>query len=240
MRFFNDLSIQKKLVSIQILTACVVLALAVTAFVVEDTSTSREEMVQRLSSTALIVGQNCISSLQFLDEEAATQTLNSLAIPHIIHACIYDENGAVFATYSRQGESGFTFPSPAPSSHAFGENSLEIFIDLSFERDLYYQLVVNSLGTLYDMETDGVRHVAWDSQSRLATARQDSAWTVEMAIPLARLSLEPLIDSGDHLGVNVCRSRVLRGLQASVERGCWSATGSSYHNRGRYGMLVLD
>ena len=141
MRFFNDLSIQKKLVSIQILTACVVLALAVTAFVVEDTSTSREEMVQRLSSTALIVGQNCISSLQFLDEEAATQTLNSLAIPHIIHACIYDENGAVFATYSRQGESGFTFPSPAPSSHAFGENSLEIFATITHNEQL--------IGTVY-------------------------------------------------------------------------------------------
>ena len=131
MRFFNDLSIQKKLVSIQILTACVVLALAVTAFVVEDTSSSKEEMVQRLSSSAQIVGQNCVSSLQFMDEESATRTLNSLAIPHIIHASIYDENAEVFATYSRQGESGYTFPPPAPSSHAFGENSLEIFATIT-------------------------------------------------------------------------------------------------------------
>jgi signal transduction histidine kinase/CheY-like chemotaxis protein len=128
MRFFNDLSIQKKLVSIQILTACVVLGLAVAAFLVEDIESSQDEMVQRLSSTALILGQNCVSALQFMDEEAAAEMLTSLAVePHIIHACIYDETGAVFASYSRLGEVDFIFPPFVSSSHVFGEEYLDLF-----------------------------------------------------------------------------------------------------------------
>jgi len=128
MNFFNDLSIQKKLVSIQILTACVVLGLAVAAFLVEDIGSSQDEMVQHLSSTALILGQNCVSSLQFMDEEAATETLASLTVEsHITHACIYDETGTVFASYSRSREPDFAFPSSAPSSHLFGEDHLDLF-----------------------------------------------------------------------------------------------------------------
>ena len=128
MKLFRSLSIRKKLVAIQIMTACIVLVLAGVAFVVGDIADSEKEMLSQLSSSALIVGQNCVTSLMFMDEEAATQTLSSLNLqPHITQAAIYDEAGAVFAVYSRQGEADFIFPSPQPATQIFTTNHIELF-----------------------------------------------------------------------------------------------------------------
>lgn len=147
---FYDLSIRKKLVFIQILTACIVLALASVAFVIEDIDKSQDEMIHRLSSTALIVGQNCVFPLLFMDGEAATESLNSLAVEsHIVHACIYDESRDLFATYSRQGESIFTFPPPdstSQGSHTFGEDHLDLF-----EPIIHNELIIGKIYLRADM-----------------------------------------------------------------------------------------
>ncbi|MFT5088004.1 MAG: putative membrane protein affecting hemolysin expression [Candidatus Latescibacterota bacterium] len=112
MKLINILPIRQKLIFLQLLTACIVLVLASSVFVYEDIRSSREAMVQRLGSTALIIGQNSISSLKFMDVEAAEQVLSTLAVkPYILHGCVYDEAGEVFASYSR--EVGFVFPAAA-------------------------------------------------------------------------------------------------------------------------------
>ena len=79
MTSFGDLPIRTKLVSIQILTACAVLVLASGYWVVENIRSSRQEMVSNLRSTAQVIGDNSVSALQFLDPDAAAQTLASLA-----------------------------------------------------------------------------------------------------------------------------------------------------------------
>ena len=131
MKFIDTIPVKQKLVAIQILTACTVLVMASVVFVAEDISASRETAVQRLSSTALIIGENSVSSLLFLDADAAAQILGSLAVePHILHGCIYDQNGEVFATYSREGSGEFAFPAAAAESHQFAEKALVLFKEI--------------------------------------------------------------------------------------------------------------
>ena len=128
MKSLNDWPIKQKLVSVQILTACIVLVLASAVFLVEDIGVFRENMVQRLSSTALIIGENSVSALTFLDSDAAEKVLSSLAVePHILHGCIYDESGEVFAAYSREGAEAVEFPAVAVDSHFFGDRYLDLF-----------------------------------------------------------------------------------------------------------------
>lgn len=140
MKLINDLPIRQKLIFIQLLTACIVLVLASSVFVYEDIRSSREAMVQRLDSTALIIGQNSISSLQFLDAEAAEQVLSTLAVePYIMHGCVYDADGEVFASYSR--EAGFVFPAAAASSSVLSNETLALFKEIKQDDAL--------IGTVY-------------------------------------------------------------------------------------------
>jgi len=126
MKLINNLPIRQKLIFIQLLTACIVLVLASSVFVYEDIRSSREAMVQRLGSTALIIGQNSISSLKFMDVEAAEQVLSTLAVePYILHSCVYDQMGEVFASYSR--EAGFTFPAAAADGYILSKEDLVLF-----------------------------------------------------------------------------------------------------------------
>ena len=140
MKLINDLPIRQKLIFIQLLTACIVLVLASSIFVYEDIRSSREAMVQRLDSTALIIGQNSISSLRFLDAEAAEQVLATLAVePHILHGCIYDASGEVFAAYGREAD--FNFPAAAASGSASSGETLVLFKEITRDDAL--------IGTVY-------------------------------------------------------------------------------------------
>ena len=133
MRFFRDWSIRNKLVSIQLLTAFIVLVLAATAFVLQDLHSIRTTMVNNQSSTALIMGQNNVPALLFMDRESASQSLATLRVePHIVNACIYDAEGGIFATYSREENKTFTFTFPASRSdvHIFGEGHLSLYKDI--------------------------------------------------------------------------------------------------------------
>jgi len=142
MKSFNDLSIKKKLVSIQILTACTVLALAGAAFIIEDISAFRRTMVSNLSSTALIIGENNVSPLLFLDSDAAREILASLEVePHIINACIYDAAGEIFATYTKAGEEDFAFPAVAADSYSFNDEHLVLFKEIIYNEE--------KVGTVY-------------------------------------------------------------------------------------------
>jgi signal transduction histidine kinase len=131
MRSINDLPIRRKLIFVQLLIACIVLILASAIFVFEDIRDARKTMVQRLNSTALIIGENSISALTFLDPDAAERVLASLAVEtYIQHGCVYDAAGQVFATYSRSGS--FDFPAADEDGHFFGDQALSLFKEITY------------------------------------------------------------------------------------------------------------
>ena len=122
------MTIRKKLIAIQLVTAFVVLASGSAVFVVNAKRQFRTELVSNVSSTAELIGENTASTLQFFDSEAAAQVLSTLRIePHIANAAVYDEGGQIFATYKRVDSGPFLFPEVAAVSHAFDSEYLTLF-----------------------------------------------------------------------------------------------------------------
>jgi signal transduction histidine kinase len=106
---FRNLSMQWKLLWMNMLASGVALLLICTAFALYDRVTFREVMVRQLTAPAEIVSSNSASALLFDDADAATETLAALrAEPRIIAAGIYRIDGQRFAIYDRQAPAGAT------------------------------------------------------------------------------------------------------------------------------------
>ncbi|HEX8012126.1 MAG TPA: ATP-binding protein [Casimicrobiaceae bacterium] len=101
-RFLRDVSIQRKLTLLTLVTSGVTLVLAGVAYVTYDLLTFRQAMERDRLILAQIVGSNSTAALAFDDPKAGRATLASLsAQPRIVAACLFDKDGKVFATYNR-------------------------------------------------------------------------------------------------------------------------------------------
>jgi hypothetical protein len=102
MRLFQDLSIGHKLQGIVLVACGVALFVASTAFTVYDRTTLLRAKTDDLIASAKMIGSNSTAALTFHDSGSAQEILSALqAKPHVLHACIYDSGGNVFAAYSR-------------------------------------------------------------------------------------------------------------------------------------------
>jgi hypothetical protein len=64
---------------------------------------------------------------------------------------------------------------------------------LETDRHSFYQLVINPRGKLVDLDRNVTNtDVSWDSMATVAATRNDTAWTVEMKIPVLPGSDDPL------------------------------------------------
>src|SRR5579872_1826277 len=98
----RDRPIGQKLVIIIMFTTAVALLLAGSGLLVADSLLFRQSIRRDLAALSEIVADNSSAALAFDDQEAATQTLNSLrARPHVAGACVYRLNGSVLAGYAR-------------------------------------------------------------------------------------------------------------------------------------------
>jgi len=137
---FRNLALKYKLIAIQVATASLVLALMGILVVWNDISGSRTSMVNTLSSVSAIIGKNTVSALFFLDSDTASEILNSLQVePHVVHACIYDDEGKVFAVYHKEGV--FDFPLVQVDGHTFEPAHLVLFHTIVFNEE--------KVGTVY-------------------------------------------------------------------------------------------
>ena len=129
-------SIRRKLVAMQLVTVTVVLALSGVTFVLHDIEYLEGELVEKLASTALLLGRNNVSALAFLDTEAAEESLASLEVEHqVTHACIYEAGGEVFATYVREGHEAIECAPAVVDTSRAGDGYVEMFraIDIGGE-----------------------------------------------------------------------------------------------------------
>jgi PAS domain S-box-containing protein len=129
MRTYRDLSIRLKLQGIVMVACGVALLVAAIVFTLYDRSTFLQEKTQDLRVSARMVGSNSTAALSFGDSQTATEVLSALqAKPGVISACIYNKDGRVFATYSRDMMHGEFLP-PAMRSDAIsiGRDKMLIF-----------------------------------------------------------------------------------------------------------------
>ena len=114
MSSYKDLSIRQKLQTIVMATSAAALLVASVVFALFDRSTFLRAKTQDLSVAARMVGSNSTAALSFGDAKSAGEILSALqAKQNVINACIYNKDGRVFASYSRDAAHDDFSPPPA-------------------------------------------------------------------------------------------------------------------------------
>src|SRR6202158_272566 len=178
MRSIKDLSIRQKLQTIVLATSAAALLVASVVFAVFDRSTFLRAKTQDLSAAAKMVGSNSTAALSFGDAQSAGEILSALqAKQNVTHACIYNKDGKVFASYSRDAAHNDFSPPPVQvqSTAIVGENMV-----------LFQPITLNgkSIGTIF-IEADLL-----DLDARLARFLE-----IDFLVLLASLAVAFLLSS---------------------------------------------
>lgn len=97
---FKNRPITRKLMTVTLLTSGIVLALTSGTFLVYELVTFRQSMVRSLSTLAQAIAANSTAALAFENADDAAEVLSALrADPHVVAAALYDQKGALFASY---------------------------------------------------------------------------------------------------------------------------------------------
>ena len=122
-------------------------------------------------------------------------------------------------------------------ANAWQDDCVEIFLDINQDYVTFHQIVINSLGTIFDSYTDGPSpqgDVRWNGEYDTAVKKDETFWTVELGIPVDQFKKK--IKVGDIWGFNVARIRIAN----AAEYGQWVATYGSSRRPDRFGFLVFE
>jgi len=140
---FQNLSIQRKLTAIIMLTSSVALLLAAATYIVFDLVSIRHSMIRDLEVIAEIIGANSRAALVFNDQQSAEETLAALsAEAHVMAAILYTKDRKLFAKHLRPDLVGhFTPPPVQEDRQGFENNYLVLFRRIIRQNEV--------LGTIY-------------------------------------------------------------------------------------------
>ncbi|MBN1809324.1 MAG: carbohydrate-binding family 9-like protein [Planctomycetes bacterium] len=110
------------------------------------------------------------------------------------------------------------------------DDAVEIFLDTDLDAKTYYQVLVNTLGTVLDSFS---RDSLWNGDVQAAASKGKGFWDVEIAVDLASINAKP--KPGDTWGMNLCRDR----WAGRSENSSWAFVGASFHNPEGFGKLVF-
>jgi diguanylate cyclase (GGDEF)-like protein/PAS domain S-box-containing protein len=101
----RDLSIRFKLALLILAASVLAVLLASFGFAVYERQSYRASAVRELTALADTLGANTSASLAFNDQGTAEEMLRALATePNVLVACLYDNQGHIFAQYRRSGD----------------------------------------------------------------------------------------------------------------------------------------
>jgi hypothetical protein len=110
-------SFRGKLMRVVLITTTIAVLVAGIAMLTRDLTVYRESWATDIASQASVVALAVAPALEFNDHATAEQYLVALrARPRILIAALYDEHGALYASYVRAGEP----PPPARPPHTTG------------------------------------------------------------------------------------------------------------------------
>jgi hypothetical protein len=116
------------------------------------------------------------------------------------------------------------------------ENDLEFFFDIANGQKGFKQILINSLGTITDVELiNGENDMKWESKAQVMVAKEANAWTMEMRVPFKTLS-GTIPKPGAIWGFNVCR---VRAAVKPMEYICWNPTFGRFASPERFGKLIF-
>ena len=134
---FKDLPIRRKLALLVLSATVMALVLACMGFAIFERARFRAGAVTELATLADMLGANSAAALAFNDQNTAQEMLSALRTePHVLAACLYDEQGIIFAEYRRSGlASNFQMPSRHEPRHEFGAQSLVLYRNVFLNGD---------------------------------------------------------------------------------------------------------
>ncbi len=134
---FKDLPIRRKLALLVLTATVMALLLACAGFAIFERARFRTGAVSELTTLADMLGANSAASLAFNDQKTAQEMLSALRTePHVLAACLYDEQGVIFAEYRRSGiPSNFQMPARREQRHEFGAQSLVLYRNVFLDGD---------------------------------------------------------------------------------------------------------
>src|SRR5258708_7388800 len=96
----NNTPIRRKLMTISLLTAAVIVLLTCASFFVYVYLTFRKTALRQLTVQGEIIAANSTDALAFQNQSDAQEVLAALkAEKHIVAACLYDKKGRLFSRY---------------------------------------------------------------------------------------------------------------------------------------------
>ena len=145
MNFLMNRTIKQKLMLIIMLTCCFALILACAAILFFEIASFKRILARNATVTANLINAYTAPALWVDDRVSAGEYLSALkAEPYVTSAILY-KDGAVFASYYRDGEETTDLPPIDQEGTVFTKKSLNLVQRVKFEG--------NSLGTLF-MQTD--------------------------------------------------------------------------------------
>src|SRR5688572_11994311 len=96
----KDAPIQRKLMTVILVTSGAVLLLTYSAYFAYEFITFRQTIQRQLTTLGEIIATNCTAALAFDSPEDAYEILSAVrADKHIVAAGLYDEQGSLFSYY---------------------------------------------------------------------------------------------------------------------------------------------
>jgi two-component system sensor histidine kinase/response regulator len=134
---FRDLPIRRKLALLTLTASVFAVLLACLGFAIYERQTFRADTVSELTALAETLGANTAASLAFNDQKTAQEMLGALrAEGNVLGACLYDNQGHIFAEYRRAGlDSEFKMPALQKDAARFEERSIALFHGVRLESD---------------------------------------------------------------------------------------------------------
>ena len=117
----------------------------------------------------------------------------------------------------------------------WSDNTLEVFLNPANEKTKYYQILINSAGSMSDLAaqrigSESIGDKGWESGVIFAIGDTPGTWILEMAIPKKNM---PGIESGN-IRANFCRTRPASPMEHSV----WGPFLKKFNDLKGFGILV--
>jgi two-component system, sensor histidine kinase and response regulator len=151
---FRDLPIRRKLAFLTLTSSVLAVVLACVGFAIYERQNFRANTANELTALADTLGANTAASLAFNDPKTARQMLGALrADRNVLAACLYDNQGNIFAEYRRAGlDKEFKMPSSRNDGAYFERNSITLFRSVLMESDK-----TGSIAIISDLSGTGAR-----------------------------------------------------------------------------------
>ncbi|MBI9055877.1 MAG: response regulator [Bacteroidales bacterium] len=102
MKFFHDISIKNKIISIILFVSTITMLIGFTIVGISDIKSLRNEMHLNTLMNIKLIGEYSVAPLTFDDNVGAENILSKLStIPGVVSGVLYDRNGILFSSYKR-------------------------------------------------------------------------------------------------------------------------------------------